>query len=238
MGLERVCKSCGEVADSELDVTDAPIDAPIEMDNWLKDTTFGPATDPRIQSFMLPTFAKVRNRDAYFDVHILHKLRVYTDLLGACGQFSIPKRFAAEAMALFLKSVKFKDGQGHGGMYKAARPMESLKATLYAAGWGNRVEAIEAFESELAMGPQTEELTKKEIDNVLDFAKGRVQRPKIIRPAKNPPAPEGFKTCGKCKELRPCSEFYKDKSSKDGLFHWCKPCMKKKRLERKPTTKN
>lgn len=36
------------------------------------------------------------------------------------------------------------------------------------------------------------------------------------------------KICTKCKEEKPLSEFYKDKSKKDGLKYYCKECDKKK----------
>jgi hypothetical protein len=34
------------------------------------------------------------------------------------------------------------------------------------------------------------------------------------------------KTCTRCKESRPITEFHKTKKSKDGLNFWCKPCRK------------
>jgi hypothetical protein len=34
------------------------------------------------------------------------------------------------------------------------------------------------------------------------------------------------KQCGKCKELKPLSDFYKNKSTKDGLARWCKECKR------------
>ena len=37
---------------------------------------------------------------------------------------------------------------------------------------------------------------------------------------------EDLKTCSKCKEEKPRSEFYRDKSKKDGLFCRCKGCQK------------
>ena len=37
---------------------------------------------------------------------------------------------------------------------------------------------------------------------------------------------EGFKRCSKCGEVKPISEFYKRKSSKDGLSSYCKECAK------------
>jgi hypothetical protein len=36
----------------------------------------------------------------------------------------------------------------------------------------------------------------------------------------------GRKQCGKCKELKPLSDFYKNKSTKDGLARWCKECKR------------
>jgi len=37
---------------------------------------------------------------------------------------------------------------------------------------------------------------------------------------------EPLKKCSNCGELKPFSEFYKDKCSKDGLQSYCKKCMK------------
>lgn len=37
------------------------------------------------------------------------------------------------------------------------------------------------------------------------------------------------KQCGKCKQFKPHSEFYKNKSTKDGLARWCKQCKKEYR---------
>ena len=34
------------------------------------------------------------------------------------------------------------------------------------------------------------------------------------------------KKCSKCGEIKPVGEFNKSKSSKDGLFAWCKSCQK------------
>ena len=42
---------------------------------------------------------------------------------------------------------------------------------------------------------------------------------------------EGFKICSKCGEIKPISEFYKRKSSKDGLQNNCKDCAKAVRKE-------
>ena len=35
-----------------------------------------------------------------------------------------------------------------------------------------------------------------------------------------------MKTCSKCREIKTLSEFYKDRSRKDGLFGYCKSCKK------------
>jgi len=40
------------------------------------------------------------------------------------------------------------------------------------------------------------------------------------------------KHCGRCKQLKPHSDFYKNKSSKDGLARWCKQCKKEYRQKR------
>lgn len=42
-----------------------------------------------------------------------------------------------------------------------------------------------------------------------------------------------MKTCSKCKETKPMSEFYKDRSKKDGLRSWCKSCFKRYRKSEK-----
>jgi len=39
-------------------------------------------------------------------------------------------------------------------------------------------------------------------------------------------AKAGQKQCRKCKKPKPHSDFYKNRSSKDGLASWCKQCMK------------
>jgi len=39
-----------------------------------------------------------------------------------------------------------------------------------------------------------------------------------------------MKTCTKCGEMKPLSEFYKDKHSKDGLTSWCKACAREYRI--------
>ena len=41
------------------------------------------------------------------------------------------------------------------------------------------------------------------------------------------------KQCTKCKEVKPVSEFYKDKAKKDGLRPQCKECKKKHYQENK-----
>ena len=47
------------------------------------------------------------------------------------------------------------------------------------------------------------------------------------------------KVCSVCKELKPISEFYKDRSSKTSYAYCCKTCQsqKTKRNERRPRTK-
>ena len=44
------------------------------------------------------------------------------------------------------------------------------------------------------------------------------------------------KACTKCKEIKPLSEFWKEKGTKDGFKCWCKSCRNK--LARKWRTKN
>ena len=40
------------------------------------------------------------------------------------------------------------------------------------------------------------------------------------------------KQCGRCKQFKPHSDFYKNKSTKDGLARWCKECKKQYRKKR------
>jgi hypothetical protein len=40
------------------------------------------------------------------------------------------------------------------------------------------------------------------------------------------------KQCGRCKQFKPLSDFYKNKSTKDGLARWCKQCKKEYRKKR------
>ena len=40
-----------------------------------------------------------------------------------------------------------------------------------------------------------------------------------------------MKTCPKCKQTKPFSDYYKDKSRKSGLQVYCKDCLRKKRKE-------
>lgn len=40
------------------------------------------------------------------------------------------------------------------------------------------------------------------------------------------------KRCSRCSEVKPVSEFHRKKSSKDGLFIWCKACVKKQNDKR------
>ena len=40
---------------------------------------------------------------------------------------------------------------------------------------------------------------------------------------------EAMKTCTKCRQSKPLSEFVKDAGKRDGLFIWCKACCKSKR---------
>lgn len=42
-----------------------------------------------------------------------------------------------------------------------------------------------------------------------------------------PAVPEGMKRCTKCGEVKPVSEFSRNKSNKDGLEWWCKSCRAK-----------
>ncbi len=40
-----------------------------------------------------------------------------------------------------------------------------------------------------------------------------------------------LKKCSKCGEVKPVSEFGKDKGAKDGLFRWCKVCNRNHQKE-------
>lgn len=50
----------------------------------------------------------------------------------------------------------------------------------------------------------------------------------ILELAKQPPDMQLMKVCGQCGALKNVSEFYKDKSRKDGLGYGCKACDKAK----------
>lgn len=41
---------------------------------------------------------------------------------------------------------------------------------------------------------------------------------------KNNLAPDGFKSCRMCEEIKPVCDFYKVKNVKSGLHSWCKKC--------------
>lgn len=45
------------------------------------------------------------------------------------------------------------------------------------------------------------------------------------------------KRCGKCKELKPLSEFCKSSASADGLQAWCKPCTNRAKAKYRATEK-
>jgi len=53
-----------------------------------------------------------------------------------------------------------------------------------------------------------------------------------VEPGENPVAKAAKKLCSKCNELKAHSDFYKDKSCKDGLARWCKECKKEYRKKR------
>ena len=48
---------------------------------------------------------------------------------------------------------------------------------------------------------------------------------------------KGFKRCSKCGRVLPLSEFYKRKSSKDGLYSYCKQCKKAMNAEYRQANK-
>jgi hypothetical protein len=45
------------------------------------------------------------------------------------------------------------------------------------------------------------------------------------------------KQCSKCKQLKPLSDFYKNRSTKDGLARWCKQCKKEYHKNRQSAKK-
>jgi len=52
------------------------------------------------------------------------------------------------------------------------------------------------------------------------------------------PLPDGYKKCGRCKEIKQLNRFYRDKSESDGYHHHCKECsdeIKRIRLGRAKT---
>lgn len=49
---------------------------------------------------------------------------------------------------------------------------------------------------------------------------------------------EVLKKCNGCGKIKPLSDFPIDRSSKDGRFHWCFDCNKKKSSERRKKIKH
>lgn len=47
-----------------------------------------------------------------------------------------------------------------------------------------------------------------------------------------PEAPQGYKYCRWCGELKPVSEFPAQPRNSDGLYSWCKPCSNQKHIEK------
>lgn len=45
-----------------------------------------------------------------------------------------------------------------------------------------------------------------------------------------------MKKCGKCKNIKPFDEFSKSKTSKNGLYLWCKSCDRSFKKQKKPIT--
>jgi hypothetical protein len=66
-----------------------------------------------------------------------------------------------------------------------------------------------------------------------DTNESRPQRKDKFETAAEPAVEAEKKQCGKCKEFKPLTEFYKNKSTSDGLARWCKECKKQYRREHK-----
>ena len=70
-----------------------------------------------------------------------------------------------------------------------------------------------------------------------ETGKVRPQRKEKFENANADVAEGGHKQCSKCKKLKPFSEFYKNKSTNDGLARWCKECKNEYRKNRKAVKK-
>jgi hypothetical protein len=66
-----------------------------------------------------------------------------------------------------------------------------------------------------------------------DTNESHPQRKDRFETAAEPAAEAEKKQCGKCKKVKPVTEFYKNKSTSDGLARWCKECKKQYRREHK-----
>jgi hypothetical protein len=66
-----------------------------------------------------------------------------------------------------------------------------------------------------------------------DTNESHPQRKDKFETAAEPAAEAEKKQCGKCKKVKPVTEFYKNKSTSDGLARWCKECKKQYRREHK-----
>jgi hypothetical protein len=70
-----------------------------------------------------------------------------------------------------------------------------------------------------------------------ETGKVRPQRKDKFETAGTDVAEGGRKQCSKCKKLKPFSEFYKNKSTNDGLARWCKECKSEYRKNHKAAKK-
>jgi hypothetical protein len=66
-----------------------------------------------------------------------------------------------------------------------------------------------------------------------ETSKIRPQRKDKFETADTDVAEDRRKQCSKCKKLKPFSEFYKNKSTNDGLARWCKECKSEYRKTHK-----
>lgn len=197
-GIERVCRGCGEVAQSEITEFDK-LSGCLDADGY-NNLRFGAPTPVALHSFLLPTLRRIKCRDRYVDIKILGKLKVYTDLLGICQRANIPKSYADETMRILLKRKR--------GLYSKYEPSKVL-ATLLITPSEKEIEKVNKKIYELTI-LRDALLERKKTVSVLG------NRVDILIPTKR---------CGKCKKQKPLNAFTKEKSKRLGVSSYCKECM-------------